>query len=90
VGRASAPASTRIAEIKDSRGQGPSLISLSTGPAKAFSILIFTESTSASGFFVKKKPPSMHFQCAHMNRKRSKAVPYYKARSMIGKLKSWD
>jgi hypothetical protein len=39
--------------------------------ATAFSILLFTESTPPSGFFHKKKPPLMHFQCQYVNRKRS-------------------
>jgi hypothetical protein len=37
----------------------------------AFSILLFTESTQSSSFFLKKNPPLMRFQCQQVNRKRS-------------------
>ena len=39
----------------------------------AFSILFFTESWRLSGFFLKKKPPSMISKRQHLNRKCSSA-----------------
>jgi len=42
----------------------------------AFSILLFTESTQPSGFFLKKKLPLMRFQCQQVNRKRSSSSTF--------------
>ena len=40
----------------------------------AFSILVHTETTMPSGFFLKKKPPCTIFKWQHVNRKRSSRV----------------
>jgi hypothetical protein len=37
----------------------------------AFSILVHTETTMPSGFFLKKKPPCTIFKWQHVSRKRS-------------------
>jgi hypothetical protein len=39
--------------------------------ATAFSILVFTETTMPSRFFIKKKPPCTIFKRQQVNRKRS-------------------
>jgi hypothetical protein len=43
--------------------------------ATAFSILVHTETTMPSGFFLKKKPPCTIFKWQHVNRKRSSEQP---------------
>jgi hypothetical protein len=54
------PAEAAKKSLLTSKALALQLAGLFRGSFTAFSILVFTESMQQSGFFLKKKPPSMH------------------------------